>query len=343
MQMRKLFFATLLSTLTSGVVGVTLAYKGYGVWALVIQQLIQNTVVCILFFLLKTWKPIMKFSKKRAVEMFSFGYKVLGASLIDNLYQQAKASIIGKVHSPTDLAFYNRGNQIPEMITSTINASMQTIALPVYANYQDNIKMLLDRVRRVNTISSYSLFPILFGLIALSRPIIITLYTDKWILSQPYLCLFCISYSMYPFRISIIEALNALGKSGVVLKMEFIKKAFDVTFLILILLFYSSPVLIAASTTIMSIITFILCGIVAKKYLQYSFSDQISDVLPNAIIAMIMAMVMYLITRLCLNNLLTVALALLIGILVYYMLSKVIKSDGLKLFNSILRSMRKRV
>jgi O-antigen/teichoic acid export membrane protein len=193
MQFKKLFFASFGAILISGAVGITLAYTGFGVWALVFQQLTnQLLVVIILSFGIK-WRPELIFSLSRVKSLFSYGWKLLVSSLIDTFYMNLRSLFIGKLYEPATLAFYNRGDQFPQIIVSNIVGTVQSILLPVLSAEQDNKQRVKEMVRRSIGICSFILFPMMVGLAIIAEPLVRILLTDKWLPCVPFLQIFCAS------------------------------------------------------------------------------------------------------------------------------------------------------
>lgn len=224
MQFKKLFFSSLGSMILSGMIGIVLAYAGFGVWALVAQQLInQFSIIVILWFTIK-WRPKLIFSFERIKELFSYGWKLLVSSLIDTLDKNLRSLIVGKIYSPSMLGFYNRGDQFPQLIVSNINGSIQSVMLPALSSEQNNKQRVKEMVRRSIITSSFLVLPMMIGLAVIGEPLVKILLTDKWLPCVPFLQVFCLSYALWPIHTANLQAINALGRSDIFLKLEIIKK-----------------------------------------------------------------------------------------------------------------------
>ena len=225
MEFRKLFFSSTGAVCVSGIIGIVLAYSGFGVWALVAQQLInQITISVILLFILK-WHPKLIFSFERIRVLFSYGCKLLVSALIDTFYMNIRSLIIGKIYSPTMLGFYNRGDQFPQLIVSNINRSIQSVMLPALASQQrDNVEKVKNMMRRGIVTSSFIIFPTMVGLAVVAKPLVSIILTDKWLLCVPFLQIFCISYALWPIHTANLQAINAMGRSDIYLRLEIAKK-----------------------------------------------------------------------------------------------------------------------
>lgn len=224
MKFKKFFFSTLGGTLFSGAIGIIMALKGAGVWALVVQYL-SNSIIdtTILFFTVK-WKPKLMFSLSRVKTLYSYGWKLLGASLLDTTYNQLRALIIGKLYSSADLAYYNRGRNFPMLITNNINASIDSVLFPAISSQQDERAQLKEMVRRSIKTSSYILWPMLIGLATGGDTLIRLLLTDKWVECVPFLQIACVSYMFMPIHTANLQAIKATGRSGLFFKMQIKKK-----------------------------------------------------------------------------------------------------------------------
>ena len=228
---RKLFVSSLGAVLLSGVVGVAMAYAGYGVWALVGQQLISAIALCIIMWFTVQWRPKLIFSVARVRELFSFGWKLLVSGLIDVTYTNLSSLIIGKLYPASMLGYYTKGKEFPNVLVSNINSSIQAVMFPAYAKNQDNRPMVKQIMRRALVTSAFLVFPAMAGLAAVAEPLIELLLTDKWLIAVPFLQIFCAVYALWPIHTVNLQAINALGRSDVFLKLEILKKIVGVSML----------------------------------------------------------------------------------------------------------------
>ena len=221
---KKYFFATLGGTLTAAFIGIYMAYNGMGVWSLVTQNLVNQFIDTLILWFVVKWRPTLEFSFQRLKGLFSYSWKLLISSLLDTLWNQLRQLIIGKRYSSNDLAFYNKGNEYPYYATLALNSSIDSVLLPVMSSAQDNVYEVKVMTRRAIKTSSYILWPIMMGLAACSKTLISVILTDKWLPSVPYLIIFCIVYAFYPIHTANLNAIKALGRSDLFLKLEVIKK-----------------------------------------------------------------------------------------------------------------------
>ena len=325
MQFKKLFFSSLGAVLISGIGGIVLAYIGFGVWALVAQQLLnQFSITVILWFTVK-WRPRLIFSFERVKGLFSYGWKLLASSLLDSLFMNLRSLIIGKIYNPATLGFYNRGDQFPQLIVSNINGSIQSVMLPALSSQQDNKQRVKDMVRRAIVTSSFIIFPLMFGLAASADSIVGILLTDKWLPCVPFLQIFCASYALWPIHTANLQAINALGRSDIFLKLEIIKKVIGLIILG-ISLFYGVYA-IALGMLVIGIISTFINAYPNLRLLNYGYKEQVKDVMPSLLISLIMGVIVYTIKWINMTALPTLILQICTGGCVYIGIANIFKLE----------------
>ncbi|MDU5107881.1 lipopolysaccharide biosynthesis protein, partial [Clostridium sp.] len=325
MQFRKLFLSSVLSMIISGTIGIILAYLGFGVWALVAQQLLnQISITIILWFTLK-WRPKLAFSFSRVGRLFSYGWKLLVSSLIDTLYMNLRSLIVGKMYTPNTLAFYSRGEQFPQVIVSNINGSIQSVMLPTLSEEQDNKNRVKELVRRSIVTSSFFLFPIMIGLAVIGEPLIKIILTDKWLPCVPFMQVFCLTYALWPIHTANLQAINALGHSDIYLKLEVTKKVVGVIILIISMSF--GVYAIALGGLLSGILSSFINAYPNSKLLNYSYKEQVKDIMPSLILAIIMGIASYSILLFKLSPYITLLIQVSLGAVVYISLAKLFKLE----------------
>lgn len=325
MEFKKLFFSSIGSMIISGTVGILSAIAGFGVWALVFQQLSnQITIVLILWFTVK-WRPKLIFSLNKVKDLFSYGWKILLSTLIDTLYMNLRSLIVGKVYSSEMLGFYNRGDQFPQILINNINGSIQSVMLPALSEEQTNKVRVKEMVRRSIVTSSFVIFPIMIGLAAISEPMVSVILTDKWLPCVPFIRIFCFSYALWPIHTANLQAINALGRSDIFLKLEIVKKVMGMIILIISMQF--GVYAIAIGLLISGIISTFINAHPNLRLLNYSYLEQIKDVMPSFILAIIMGVVVYSITFLHMPLVIMMILQIIIGMIVYISLAKIFKLE----------------
>jgi len=291
MQFKKLFISSLGAIVVSGVVGIFMAYKGFGVWALVVQQLTNRLLVTLILWFIVRWRPRLLFSLERVKGLFSFGWKLLVSSLIDNLYMNLRSLIVGKIYNTEMLGFFNRGKQFPALIATNINVSIQSVMFPVLSSQQDNRPRVKDMVRRSIVTSSFILLPMMVGLAVIAEPLVRILLTEKWLPCVPFLQIFCASYALWPIHTANLQAINALGRSDIFLKLEIIKKVLGLAILG-VTVFYGVYA-IALGGVFSGVISTFINAYPNRKLLNYSYKEQWNDIMPSLLLSLVMGAVVY--------------------------------------------------
>ena len=315
MQFKKLFIVSLVAIIIQGLVGIFMAYKNYGVWSLVISNLVGSIVTTIILWFITSWRPKLNFSIIRLKSMFKFGSRLLLSSLIDIIYNNLYSLIIGKKYDQEMLAYYNRGQNIPNILVTNINSSIDGVLFPALSTYQDDKKGMKMLVRRSIVTSSFIVFPIMFGLFAISKPLTIILLTDKWIDSVPFMKLSCIMYAIWPIHTANLQAIKAMGRSDVFFKLEVIKKILGIVIIVITIPFGVYTMMIGC------VINSILCTFINaypnKHLLEYDYFQQIKDILPSLILSIAMSIIISCISIFDLSNFVIILLQMILGICVY--------------------------
>lgn len=328
MQFKQLFFSSLGAILVSGIIGIVLAYFGLGVWALVAQQLSNQVLVTVILWFTVKWRPKIIFSIRRVKNLFSYGWKLLVSSLIDNLYMNLRSLIIGKMYSPQILGFYNRGDQFPQIIVTNVNGSIQSVMLPALSSEQENKKRVKEMVRRAIVTSSFVIFPLMIGLAASSDAVIEILLTKKWLPCVPFLQIACLSYALWPIHTANLQAINALGRSDIFLKLEIIKKSIGI--IILVISMYYGVYAIALGTLIIGILSTFINAYPNLKLLNYGYIEQVKDIMPSLLLSLFMGIIVYNIKWFNFNVWITLISQVLTGILIYIGIAKLFRFECYK-------------
>lgn len=336
MKFKKLFFSSLGAIIVSGTTGIVLAYLGYGAWALVWQQLSNAIATTIILWFTSGWKPSLKFSFARVKSLFSYGWKILFSALIDTIYTNIYNLVIGKFYTSQTLGNYNKGEQFPKLIAVNIDGTISSVMLPAYSKEQDNRNKIKSMVRRSIVTSSLLLFPMMFGLAAVSEVVVKILLTDKWLGCVPYMQLLCIVYALYPINSANLQAIKALGKSGYYLKLEIIKKVIGIITLI-ITLPYGVFVMTLGQVGVAILSTFVN-AFPNKKLLNYNFWEQIKDILPNLFISVFMFAIVYLLKFININNYLLLFIQVLVGVVTYFGLVVIFKLESFDYLIKLLKN-----
>lgn len=325
MMFKKFFFATLGGTIGSAVLGVFMAYRGYGAWALVFQSLFNNIVDTIILWVLVKWRPRLQFSFLRLKGLFGFGWKLLFTTLLETAYDDLGQLIIGRKYSSSQLAYYNKGKQFPNYIVTNINSSIKSVMFPVFSKEQDDISRLKYMTKKSIQVSNYLISPMIIGLAACAETFVSLVLTEKWLPCVVYLRLFSISYLFQPIQTTNKNVIKALGKGEILLKVQLIIRVLG------ILLIAATMNFGILTMTISVILTSILEQYVLarqnKKLLHYGYFEQIGDMMPALILSMVMGIVVYMIHFINLSLGYLLGIQILTGSAIYLLASIVTKND----------------
>lgn len=337
---KRFFFSTLFGTVFSGVVGVWMAYNGFGVWALVAQYLVNSTIDIVVLSITVKWYPKLLFSMKAAKELMAFGWKCLAASLIGTIYGNMRSLLIGKFYTSVDLAYYNKGKNFPDLIINNVVSSITSVLFPAMSNADGDVEVVKKMTQKSIKMTSYIVFPLMAGMAAVARPFILVLLTEKWEQSVIYMQLVCMYCALHTVTQTNLQAITAIGRSDVVLKLEFIKKPVSLLMIVIALPFGVTAV--AASLPISAVFTMLVNMQPNTKLLGYGFLQQLKDLLPATLLSVIMAIVVLPIQLLPFSNLLILVLQICVGILVYIGMSAITRNESFLYMKGYLCDLLKR-
>lgn len=333
---KRFFYATFIGTIGSGIIGILMAYMGYGVWALVAQQLSSQVINTITLSMIISWRPKLMFSWKRFHYLFSFGIKMMTADLIGSIFNQLKNFIIGIMYKPADLAFYNRGENLSSMIGDTVNSTINSVLFPALSKVQNDKIKFKQVMSRSMVTSSFILCPLMFGLAAVADKVIVILLTDKWIIAVPFLQITCLQYCFSMLGTANLQSFYASGRSDIALRLEIFKKPFFA--LIIGITMFISPFAIACGLTLYSFLVLIVNMYPNKKLINYGYLEQWRDILPNFVLASIMAICIYFIGVIQINIYISLLLQIVSGILIYCLLARLFHIESFEYILSTIRS-----
>ncbi len=323
MDFRKVFFSNLSGILVAGIAGIVIALIGGGLWALVAQTLLNVCVVCLVMIFTSHLRLRFICNLKRVGILFRFGWKLLVSSLMDTLYQDLRSLVIGKKFDSSTLGYYNRGKNFPQFIISAVSGAVQSVLLPAMSKEQDDRQAVKKLTRSSITLSSYILFPLMAGLAGVANPLIRLLLTDKWLPCVPYLQAYCFSLAFTPIHLGNLQAINAMGRSDVFLRLEIIKKSYGLVLLILAVAFFDSPIVIALSGCVSTIISCFVNAAPNKKLIGYAYWEQMADILPSFAAAAAMCATVLAVELLGLGSVVTLLIQIPLGVAVYIGLSAI--------------------
>lgn len=335
MMFQKFFWSTLVGTIVSAILGLAMAYSGCGIWALVGQQLSMTVTNVLVLYIVTRKLPGLMFSFERLKGLFNYGAKILGASLLVSLFLDLRSLIIGKLYSAKDLAFFDRGRQFPNLIVVNVNSSVGAVLFPKMSEQQDDTQKIKETCRMSIRFSSFVMMPLMMGLAACGGSLIRLLLTDKWIDCVPFLQLFCIIYMFYPMHTANMQAIKALGHSGTFLKLELLKKIIELICLVLVMKI--SVIAIAVNMAILTTLFTFINAFPNVKYLNYSFVEQMKDIIPPIVMSTIMGVSVYLLGQLLtFSDYLNLLVQIIVGISIYVSLSILTKNAEMKFILKLL-------
>lgn len=329
LKFRKIFNATIVSVVCSGVLGIGSAVAGAGLWALVVQQLSYQALNCIALSWQVHWRPTLTFKPDRARTLFGFGWKLLVSALLDQGYQSLSDLIVGKQFSPTSLGFVSQGKKYPQALGNMLDGSIQPVMLSAVSRVQDDKAYVKRLVRRALKTSTFLIVPAmtLFGVAA--EPIVRLLLGEQWLPCVPFLQIYCFVYALLPIHTTNLQALNGMGRSDLFLKMELVKKAYGICFVLFGAFVLKDVYLLVGSYMITGIISTFVNAYPNKRVIGYSYGEQLRDIGPAFMLSAIAGAIAYLLVGLGLPDLATILLQIIVMCAVYLLLAKLLHVEEL--------------
>jgi len=272
------------------------------------------------------WKPRAVFSVSSARGLLGFGWKLTAASLINTIYTELRSLIIGVRYSTEDLAYFNRGDQLPSLVIVNINASIGKVIFPAMALAGDDPAEVKNLGRRAMKTTAYLIFPMMTGLMAVAEPLIRLLLTENWLPCVPYLRLACLYWACQPIQTANWQVIKAMGRSDLCFKLEILKKIIGVSLIFLVLPY--GVYALAASNAVFAAISMLINIAPNRKLISYSYYEQLLDLLPSLLSSVMMGATVYAMTWLPMGDFPMVVLQVMAGIAMYILLSLIIRNDS---------------
>jgi teichuronic acid exporter len=277
------------ASLLSGVVGITMALHGFGVWSLAVQQICSTLLGTIFLWFFNSWRPALIFSLGALREMFGFGSRILASSLLNTIFENMYLVVIGKLFSPIDLGFYTRASTFQELPSQTLSAMVGRVTFPVFATIQGDTAGLKRGTKKALVALALVNFPMMVGLAVIARPLVLVLLTDRWAESIPYLQLLTFLGLLYPLHVINLNLLQALGRSKLLLRLEIVKKALIVVNIAVTWRWGISGMIYGMMA--MSLISYYLNCHYTGVLIGYPMREQLHDILPYLGVALLMGIV----------------------------------------------------
>lgn len=330
--------ASLFAAVSSGLIGILMAYMGYGVWALVGQHLLKQILFTAVLWFCNRWYPMWAFSKTSFDYMWGFGWKLLLSGLLNNAWNQLYQLVVGKFYSPATLGQYTRSKEYAGIFSSNLTLIIQRVSYPVLSELQDDQQKMLSAYRKVIRMTMFVTTVCMISLAAVSEPLILSLIGPKWYEASTYLPLICISMSLYPLHAINLSILQVMGRSDIFLYLEIIKKVFSII-----------PILVGVYVGIYSMLcASIIIGVVnlyvnswyTGKKLGYTFFRQLLDIAPFYALSFIVAIAVYFLKYLPLEEWVILSFQLVLGCFVFILLCELSKmSEYVELKNILFRKL----
>jgi len=338
MQFKVIFICNTSATILSGVIGIVLAYLGFGVWALVYQQLVRRLAMTIILAFPAKIKFTKKVSLSKVKVLYSFGWKLMVANFISTIYTNLRGLIIAKKFSAETLGFYDKGANFPYFITSNISSTIQTVLLPALALNQDTPLKIKSMTQRAVITTSFFIFPIMGGLIAISEPIVLLILTEKWLPAVPFIKILSISYALTPIIEANLQSYNAIGRSDSFLKVEIINRGVGIVILTISLFFGIYGIIIGE--VIGEFFALAVVMITSSILINYEVRQQFIDILPHLLLTIAMVIAIYPISLLKTSLVLVISLQTIVGAIFYFGIAWILKLESFSYLISILKQLK---
>ena len=338
MQFKRFFYATLTGTVISAVVGISMAYMGTGIWALITQRLVNQAIDTVFLWFTVRWRPSLRFSMKRLKPMFGYGSKLLLSSFANTLMGNLTGLIVGKIYTAELLAYYDKGKNIPNLVVQNLQAAVQSVLFPVIAGNQNQKEEVKKILRKSILTSTYCIFPCMTGIAVCAEPLVRLLYTEKWLTMTPYLQLWCFCFAFYLWHTANLQVIQALGRSDIFLKIEIIKQFLSLGGILLSAPFGVLAMLVA--TCIVAVISLYINARPNVRLAGYGFGEQIKDVSPIICLNLLMGIAVYLVGCIDMPDMIKLIVQILTGAAIYIGGSFVIK---LEIYNYLKQTVKELV
>lgn len=328
--------ASFTAAIISGIVGITLAYKGYGVWALVWQQLLNSGINTLLLWLMSSWRPQWVYSCQSFKDLFGFGSKLLLSGLLDCIYNNIYPIVIGKTFSIADLGYYSRAHHFAQFPSSNVTGIIQRVTYPVLCELQNEDERLTENYRKLLRLSAYIIFPLMVGLSSVSHSLIMIVIGEKWEYCSKLLAIICFSMMWYPINAINLNLLQVKGRSDLFLRLEIIKKINGV-----IMLCVTIPmglITMCIGGVITSIVALIVNTYYTGKLIHVGFFKQMRDLLPTLLLCLVMFVGIHVVNYFFSSGILHLIIGTFVGVFIYVIGSKIFCFSEMQELIAIIKS-----
>lgn len=341
MEFKKFFFSTLGGTLISAVVGIYMAYHGFGVWALVAQYMTNSFIDSVVLTLTISWKPKLRFSMNSLKSMFGFGIKMIGATLVNTLQDNIRSLVVGKQFSEDTLAFYNTGKKYPQLLMSDIVGSLGKVLFPAFSA-ETSKKDIKELMRKSVRLSSFILLPLMCGFLAVADNFVSIFLTDKWLGCVVYMRIIGAIYLARPLNTIFQQSLLAVGRSDANLVHEVVGSVLSIVLIFVAVFAFNSVLLIAISSIFVMLVGTVIFALYVKNEYDYKFSEMMLDYLPYLLISVMMTALVLFIGTFEINKYCLIVIQVLVGMVSYFLLAKLFHMNEVKTVQGLIRNRMKK-
>lgn len=338
LQFRMFFFATFGGTIVSAIVGIALAFSGFGAWALVAQQLTNTVIDTLILFVVTKLRLAFRINFGKLKALLGYGSRIMASSLLGVTVNQINPLFIGLKYSSADLSFYTKGRSLPETLSSSMTYTISSVLFPALARYQDDKERLLRYTRLYMQVASFVVFPVMLGFFAVAENFVRVFLTDKWLPAVYYIRIVCLTEMFGVVAVGNCETIKAIGRSDIFLKMEIAKKTGYFIALAIFLFLTDTPESLALSLVACTLIQILINSIPNIKLIGYSVGMQLADLVPNILISALMCIIVVFVGKLELNDVVLLAAQIGSGILTYLVLAIVTQNSALRNMLNLIRN-----
>lgn len=305
---------SLISSISSGVIGIGMAVGGLGVWSLVGQQISRQFLNSLFLWIYSNWYPKLQFSSNSFKDLFNFGWKLLVSGLIDTIWREIYQVVIGKCYAPATLGQYTRAQQFASICSSNLTTVVQRVSFPILSSVQDDKERLKSGYKRIIKVTMLLTFSLMLGLAAVSKPMILVLIGEQWLSCVPFLQIICLQMMLYPLHSLNLNMLQVQGRSDLFLKLEIIKKIIAIGPLLLGI--FVNIYWMLGGSVVTGFIAYYLNAYYSGPFLNYSIKEQVKDILPSFGVALAMAVPVFAMSFIPLNPFILLPLQIVVGVII---------------------------
>ena len=330
--------AALTAAVTSGAVGITMAYHGFGVWSLVTQQLLNLGINTGLLWLLSKWRPRLMYSWQSFHELFAFGSKLLASGLLDTVYRNIYPIVIGKLFSASSLGHYTRAHQFSEFPSSNLTGIIQRVTYPVLCEIQNDDARLASIYRRFLKLSAFIIFPLMVGLSSVAKPFVNIMLGPQWSFCGQLLQILCFGMMWYPIHSVNLNLLQVKGRSDLFLKLEIIKKILGISVLCITAPF--GLIVMCYGLIFNSLVALAINTYYTGKLINVGFIRQMCDLLPTIALCLVMFALILIVNSFITGDIIKLCAGIVIGVIFYTFTSRLFKFSELTELTNLLKVRR---